>query len=77
MSLINRMLRDLSSRQPGPGNVMNGIQLPAEARARGGMLARLGMLAVLVAAFTGLLWVVIGPKPLKIPQPRGLPAGAT
>lgn len=77
MSLINRMLRDLSSRQPGPGNVMNGIQLPQEGARRGGLLGRLAMLAVLVAAFTGLLWLVFGPKPVKIPQPRGLPAGAT
>lgn len=77
MSLINRMLRDLSSRQPGPGNVMNGIELPQEAARRGGMLTRLGMLAVLVVAFTGLLWLVFGPKPAKMPQVRGLPAGAT
>lgn len=77
MSLINRMLRDLSSRQPGPGNVMNGIQLSQETRPRASVLARLGMLAVLVVGFTGLLWLVFGPKPVKIPQPRGLPAGAT
>ena len=77
MSLINRMLRDLSSRQPGPGNVMNGIELPQETRPRGGWLARLGLLAVLVVAFTGLLWLVFGPKPVKVPQVRGLPPGAT
>jgi tetratricopeptide (TPR) repeat protein len=77
MSLINRMLRDLSSRQPGTGNVMDGIQLPQESRPRASVLARLGMLAVLVVGFTGLLWLVFGPKPVKIPQPRGLPAGAT
>jgi Flp pilus assembly protein TadD len=78
MSLINRMLRDLSARQPGPapGSVMTGIQLPQEQAPRGGMLGRLGMLAVLVVAFTGLFWFVFGPKPAKIPQPRGLPADA-
>jgi hypothetical protein len=78
MSLINRMLRDLSARQPGPGpgGVMTGIQLPQEQRPRGGVLGRLGMLALLVVAFTGLLWIVFGPRTVKIPQPRGLPAGA-
>ncbi len=76
MSLINRMLRDLSSRQPASGNVMGGIQLPQQdAPASGGMLKRLGMLAVLVVAFTTVLWFIFGPKPAKIPQPRGLPPG--
>jgi MSHA biogenesis protein MshN len=75
MSLINRMLRDLSSRQPAPGDVMTGIQLPNERRARGGLLQRLALLAVLVVAFTAGLWFVFGPKPVKIPQPRGMPAG--
>lgn len=77
MSLINRMLRDLSSRQPAPGNVMSGIQVPQERPRRGGLLGRLAMLAALVVAFTGLLWLVFGPKPMKVPQPRGLPAGTT
>lgn len=77
MSLINRMLRDLSSRQPAPGDVMTGIQLPNERRARGGVLQRLALLVVLVVAFTAGLWFVFGPKPVRIPQPRGMPAGAT
>ena len=77
MSLINRMLRDLSSRQPAPGDVMTGIQLPNEPRARGGVLRRLALLVVLVVAFTAGLWFVFGPKPVRIPQPRGMPAGAT
>ena len=78
MSLINRMLRDLSSRQPPSGNVMSGIQLPQpEAPAAGAPLKKLGMLAVLVVAFTAGLWFMFGPKPVKIPQPRGLPPGMT
>lgn len=77
MSLINRMLRDLSSRQPAPGDVMTGIQLPNEPRARGGVVRRLALLVVLVVAFTAGLWFVFGPKPVRMPQPRGMPAGAT
>ena len=76
MSLINRMLRDLSSRQPAPGDVMTGIQLPSEGRGRGGVLQRLGLLAVLVVVFTAGLWFVFGPKPIKAPQALGMPAGA-
>lgn len=76
MSLINRMLRDLSARQPAAGNVMSGIQLPsAPAQPRGGAPARLGMLAVLIAVFTGGLWWMFGPRPIAIPQPRGMAAG--
>jgi MSHA biogenesis protein MshN len=77
MSLINRMLRDLSSRQPGAGNVMTGIQLPEESRPRGGPLQRLAMLAVLVVVFTAGLWFVFGPKAIKPVQPRGLTPAAT
>jgi MSHA biogenesis protein MshN len=77
MSLINRMLRDLSSRQPAAGDVMTGIQLPSEGRARGGVLQRLGLLVVLVVVFTAGLWFVFGPKPIKAPQPLGMPGGAT
>jgi MSHA biogenesis protein MshN len=77
LSLINRMLRDLSSRQPASGNVMSGIQLPGAApAARGGMLGKIGALLVLVAVFTGGLWLVFGPKTYQIPQPRQAPAGA-
>lgn len=76
MSLINRMLRDLSSRQPAPGDVMTGIQLPNEGRGRGRVLQRLGLLAVLVVVFTAGLWFVFGPKPIKAPQPLGMPGGA-
>ncbi len=78
MSLINRMLRDLSSRQPASGNVMGGIQLPgATPPPRGGMLGKIGALLVLVVVFTAGLWFVFGPKPIKVPQPRQPPADAT
>ena len=77
MSLINRMLRDLSSRQPAPGDVMTGIQLPNEGRAGGSMAKRLGLLAVLIVVFTAGLWFVFGPKSIKVPQPLGMPGGAT
>jgi len=79
MSLINRMLRDLSSRQPGSGNVMSGIQVPPDAPRASSPLARLGMLVVLVVAFTGALYLMFGPplaKP-KAPTPRGMSAGAS
>jgi len=77
VSLINRMLRDLSTRQPPAGNVMSGIQLPAaETRARGGSLGRLGVLVVLVAGFTGGLWWMFGPRSHKVPQPPSAPVGA-
>lgn len=77
MSLINRMLRDLSSRQPAAGDVMSGIQLPgAAAPPRGGALGRIAALLVLVVVFTGGLWFAFGPKPVKIPQPRQAPSGA-
>lgn len=76
MSLINRMLRDLSARQPASGNVMSGIQLPsAPAKPGGGALGRLGLLAVLVAVFTGGMWWMFGPRPVAVPQPRGMAAG--
>jgi MSHA biogenesis protein MshN len=68
VSLINRMLRDLSSRRPEAGNVMSGIQLPgAVAPRRSGTLGRLGLLLVLVAAFTAGLWWAFGPRPVKAP----------
>jgi len=77
VSLINRMLRDLSSRQPQPGNVMSGIQLPPAASAPGrSVLGRLAALTVLVAALTAGLWWVFGPRPVNIPQPRAAPPGA-
>jgi MSHA biogenesis protein MshN len=76
MSLINRMLRDLSSRQPAPGDVMTGIQLPNEGGG-GGMAKRLGLLVVLIVVFTTGLWFVFGPKSIKAPQPLGMPGGAT
>lgn len=73
MSLINRMLRDLSARQPAPGNVMSGIQLPSAPTKPGGA-GRLVLLAVLIAVFTGGLWWMFGPRPATIPQPRGIAA---
>jgi tetratricopeptide (TPR) repeat protein len=77
MSLINRMLRDLSSRQPGPRDVMQGIQVPRGDAPRGNVLQRLGLLVVLVAAFTGGFWLAFGPKAITVPQPRGQTAGTT
>lgn len=77
MSLINRMLRDLSSRQPESGDVMSGIQLPGAAPVpRANPLGKIGALLVLVAAFTAGVWFVFGPKPVKIPQPRQPPPDA-
>ncbi len=77
MSLINRMLRDLSSRQPAAGNVMSGIELPgATAPARSNVAGKLGALLVLVVVFTVGLWFVFGPKAVKVPQPRQAPPGA-
>ncbi|MGH8442348.1 MAG: tetratricopeptide repeat protein [Nevskiaceae bacterium] len=77
MSLINRMLRDLSTRQPASGDVMSGIQLPgATPPPRSGLLARLGLLAALVVVFTAGLWWVFGPRPMKVPQPRAMPPEA-
>jgi len=71
LSLINRMLRDLSSRQPNAGNVMSGINVPPSAtRRRGSAAGRLGLLVVLVAAFTAGLWWMFGPKPITTPAPR-------
>ncbi|MGQ0586743.1 MAG: tetratricopeptide repeat protein [Gammaproteobacteria bacterium] len=77
MSLINRMLRDLSTRQPATGDVMSGIQPPgAEAAPRGGLVGRLAALAALVVVFTAGLGFVFGPRPAKIPQPRPMPPEA-
>ena len=76
MSLINRMLRDLSSRQPASGDVMGGIQVPSAPARRGGSLGRLGLLLVLVGAFTAGLWWLFGPRPATVPQPLGAPPAA-
>ena len=78
MSLINRMLRDLSSRQPNAGNVMSGIHVPPSAtRPRGSAAGRLGLLVVLVAAFTVGLWWMFGPKPIAAPAPRAADVAAS
>jgi len=77
LSLINRMLRDLSSRQPAAGNVMSGIQVQgAAAPARSNPLGKIGALLALVVVFTTGLWFVFGPKSVKVPQPRQAPPGA-
>lgn len=77
MSLINRMLRDLSARKPS-GDVMSGIQLPvAPARPRSSAPGRLVLLAVLVVAFTAGLWWMFAPRPVPTPQPRGAPEAGT
>ena len=71
MSLINRMLKDLSSRTPASGNVMTGIQIqkPAPAR-RAPLWPRVGALLGIVAVFTAGLWWVYGPRSIPAPAPR-------
>jgi MSHA biogenesis protein MshN len=61
VSLINRMLRDLSSRQPTP-NVMGGIQISSTPPRRRGA-ARLVLFLVLIAGFTAALWALFGRRP--------------
>lgn len=66
MSLINRMLRDLSTRQPESGNVMSGIQVRAlERRNRPGRVVALVLLAG-VAVFGALFWKL---SPVRVPPP--------
>lgn len=66
MSLINRMLRDLSTRAPSGGDVTAGVRVrtpraPEPAR-------RLGLLVVLVAGFSAALWLLVVPKPGSAPD---------
>ena len=79
MSLINRMLKDLSTREPASGNVMSGIQVPASMQpARPAVLPRLGAMLILVTVFTAGLWWLFGPRNIPIPTPRAaLNAGLT
>lgn len=67
MSLINRMLRDLSARERKAGDVLSGISVPgAPPPRRGASPARLVLLLVLVAAFTGVIWLLL-PQPAQKP----------
>lgn len=74
MSLINRMLRDLSARERRNGDVLSGITLPgAPPPRRGPNWGRLGLLLGLVAFFTVAIWLLL-PKPKA---PAGGPAALT
>lgn len=68
MSLINRMLRDLSSRERRPGDVLTGIEVPPRAGGRGAPWRRGLLLLGLVAVFTAVLWSVI-PRRAATPAP--------
>jgi Flp pilus assembly protein TadD len=63
MSLINRMLRDLSSRERRPGDVLSGIEVPHPPPRRGPNWARLGFLLGLIALFTGGMWLLMAQRP--------------
>lgn len=66
MSLINRMLRDLSTRTPESADVMQGVQVrgPAPVKRSGGSRALL--LIVLVAGFSATFWFFM-PRGAKKP----------
>jgi Tfp pilus assembly protein PilF len=69
MSLINRMLRDLSTRAPEGGDAMSGIQIRGPERARkGGALLWIVILGVV--AFTAVFWLTMPKKPAA-PGTRG------
>lgn len=63
MSLINRMLRELSGREPQSGNITRGIQLPPSPRPRGGGGRRAIVLLVLVVVFTAVFWMLFRAAP--------------
>ena len=67
MSLINKMLRDLSGQERAAGNVMSGIQIPAASR-RDAAARRLALLLVLVAGFSSVLWLALG-RDMRPPAP--------
>lgn len=70
MSLINRMLRDLSSRERRAGDVLAGIQVPRPGARRGFGRGRVLLLLVLVSAFTAVLWLLL-PRPApRAPPPQ-------
>lgn len=76
MSLINRMLRDLSARERKSGDVLAGIPVPqAPPERRGPNWGRLGLLLVLVAAFTAVIWLLL-PKPKKAGEVAAIGASA-
>ena len=69
MSLINRMLRDLSTRQPEAGDVMGGIELRGPERRSSGR-ALVWILLLGIAGFTAVfLWTQ--PKNAAVPGTRG------
>jgi MSHA biogenesis protein MshN len=65
MSLINRMLRDLSARERRNGDVLSGIEVPQHGARRGPQWGRLFLLLGLVAFFTTVIWLLLptGPRP--------------
>ena len=74
MSLINRMLRDLSTRQPESGDVMKGIQIggrePQAPR-------RLLPLLALVAGFSLAIWYFMPKAPRPVAAPPQIAAMPT
>ena len=76
MSLINRMLRDLSSRERRSADVLSGIQVPHGMTRRGPSRGRLVALLVLVAVFTGALWLLLPRPPAPTASEPGVAAAA-
>src|SRR5947207_2562744 len=69
MSLINRMLRDLSARESRSGEVLSGIEVPRASPGSGYGGPRVLLLLVLVAAFTAGFWLLLGRKHPPAPAP--------
>lgn len=74
MSLINRMLRDLSTRTPPPGDVLGGVRLQPDIRQPGSR--RTSAFLGLTAAITAALWLARGPTP-TVPEVQAAAAPAT
>lgn len=71
MSLVNRMLKDLSSREPSRADVLAGTRvLQQRGQTPPRRLAKLVVLLLVAGAFTAALWWIYGPKPYTVPQPR-------
>jgi Flp pilus assembly protein TadD len=84
MSLINRMLRDLSARERRNGDVLSGIEVPQHRAPRGPQWGRLFLLLGLVAFFTTVIWLLLptaprptAPAPSTSERPAGTTAAAT
>ncbi len=75
MSLINRMLRDLSTRQPEAGDMMSGIQLRAPER-RGNGRALVWILLAGIAGFTAV-FLLTQPKKTAVPGARDTVTAST